>query len=253
MKTLKRITPYGEKMYETLIAVVPPSANPFEDQTTPRICVSTSTPGCLTAIAESTAEYLEDQRVRQFPFLMWIQEIPEASIPYNCIVTPQELADSGAVPDAIWTEEHWITNGTWHAPARLIRITNAIIKKVPNNPFPNQNKPYEVVVSCSFEEAVESFERSFSFCFHKIKDAMLCEEMILQINGIITKKKVVSLDEQDPDCQDTFLSWIVPSGVDVSLFWMLLYRVAEEQNALFEGLDWEYIRDTWAELEEINV
>ncbi len=78
---------------------VPHTAAPDEDQETERVCLSTSVENCLTAMGTRT-ELTEGAHIR-------VRRVSTADLDPALIVTPEELFQTGRVPDAIENEEYW--------------------------------------------------------------------------------------------------------------------------------------------------
>lgn len=89
---------------------IPPKATEKEDVTIPRICVSTSIEGCLSAMPDGGASLGVFNR--NFHGIYKLFRIDTYALDLvDHTISSQELVEKGYVVDAVITEEYWITKG----------------------------------------------------------------------------------------------------------------------------------------------
>lgn len=87
---------------------VPESRMQDEDSVTPRICVSDSIEGCLTASGFG-AHYLGENLFENNDLLkVFIFDTEKLGLTSDDVIFPEELYQSGKVDDANLTNEHWV-------------------------------------------------------------------------------------------------------------------------------------------------
>lgn len=87
---------------------VPESRMKDEDSVTPRICVSDSIEGCLTASAFG-AHYLGESLMETDDLMkVFVIDTEKLGLTSSDVILPEELYQSGKVDDANLTNEHWI-------------------------------------------------------------------------------------------------------------------------------------------------
>lgn len=83
-----------------LVPYVPYSAAEDEDRKTDRVCFADSIENCIAAIGSCNRNLHTD-------CLIAVRYVDEKSLDPSKIVTPQELFDTGRVPDALENHEYW--------------------------------------------------------------------------------------------------------------------------------------------------
>lgn len=87
---------------------VPESRMKDEDSVTPRICVSDSIEGCLTASAFG-AHYLGESLMETDDLMkVFVIDTEKLGLTSSDVITPEQLYQYGKVDDANLTNEHWI-------------------------------------------------------------------------------------------------------------------------------------------------
>lgn len=115
----------GQAAIEEFVPRIPKNRMQGEDDSTPRICVSDNLLGCLRAMsnpAYEMYEYAESEYhcpYQEMSYLDVLLEKNQSGQMYRIyhfdmekseVVTPEELHKNGWVPDALKTNEHWITS-----------------------------------------------------------------------------------------------------------------------------------------------
>lgn len=80
-----------------------------EDATIPRICVSDSVDGCLSAMPKRDNDFGELVYENSGFFKVFVFDTDELSLTANDVVTSEHLYQNDLVEDAEHTGEHWIT------------------------------------------------------------------------------------------------------------------------------------------------
>lgn len=114
----------GEGAIQDFIPRIPRNRMNGENDSMPRICVSDNLMGCFTAMSNPSYEMYSYQResyhcpYQQMSHMDILMETNQAGQMYRVyhfdmdepeVVTPAELHEKGWVPDALETNEHWIT------------------------------------------------------------------------------------------------------------------------------------------------
>lgn len=114
----------GEEAIQEFVPRIPRNRMEGENDSIPRICVSDNLNGCFTATSNPSYEMYSYQRenshcpYQQMSHLDILMETNQAGQMYRVyhfdmdeseVVSPGDLHEKGWVPDALETNEHWIT------------------------------------------------------------------------------------------------------------------------------------------------
>lgn len=149
-----------------------------EELETPRICITPSLEGCLSAvpwggivfedIMEDYGHYLASKPIRVYEFDL-------SDIPQKNIITPDILYKNDWVRDAEFTQEHWVIN------QNLIPIRTYVIQVTDYYESLEDNISYEDVMHCkeTGEDIVEYFNGVYTI-INDVKYRVMDEEDIKQ-------------------------------------------------------------------------
>lgn len=149
---------------------IPESRAKWENTEIPRICLSPTIEGCLTAINENFSELLYQQNSLDIPLIGYIYSIDERTINVSNLVLPEELYDKAYVFDSLVTQEHWVINQDVKLDKpKVVRFVRMKAKMVSFN-INEEEKRMEQIISASYVNSIHDYEENMQFSFNNHGD-----------------------------------------------------------------------------------
>lgn len=161
---------------------VPRNRLPYEDDTTPRICLSDSIEHCINA-KSGQGQPLYLAKHYGFRVSLYVYEFDTNDIPSDALIAPDELVDRYHVADAKFNHEYWLLDADIpYKETRVEFVDGGFI-------WPDDAHPYACALWLSFDESETEEAR-------RLEDSITKVNATKQDDFITTDMAILSCAEE---------------------------------------------------------